>query len=205
MKLRPFDLIWIEDASALHLPETAEWVSWRWRPELPLWVRRGVQQQGRIPVTVTGIRPNERAEGWVDAAAVREMITPERLVSDRQTLLHSIFVSLAPVQALILLAQERWPWEWGVIGPCAYALATEIPLMHQDSPLDIVLRCPQPQPIEAFDDLRAFCRRLPCAVKIQAETPAGGFALDAWRAGEPVALETDQGIRQARDPWAPQG
>lgn len=65
-------------------------------------------------------------------------------MSEPLALLHSSFVSQPPVQALIMLAQRPWPWGWGVTGSCGYALATEIPVMHADSDLDLLVRCPQP-------------------------------------------------------------
>lgn len=45
---------------------------------------------------------------------------------------------------------HRWPWGWGVTGSTGYALATEIPVLHAASDLDLLIRAPQPLDREAL-------------------------------------------------------
>ncbi|MGL5388438.1 MAG: malonate decarboxylase holo-ACP synthase [Enterobacterales bacterium] len=201
--IRPHDLIWINERAALGADEALpEWVSQQWRTSLPLVVRRDVQEGGRIPVGIRGMKRSQRAAAWVSEEAIRRIVTPESLVSEPVALLHSTFVSQQPVQALIMLAQRPWPWTWGVTGSCGYALATEIPVMHADSDLDLVVRCPQPASLDDLQRLAMWLQALPCRADAQLETPLGGFALSEWLRDGRAMLKTAAGPRLTRDPWA---
>lgn len=113
--LRPHDLIWINNAQALTAEEPLpDWVTQQWQISLPLVVRRDLQQGGRIPVGIRGMKRSQRAAGWVDEKSVVRCATPESLVSDPVALLHSSFISLPPVQVLVMLMQTVWPWSWGL-------------------------------------------------------------------------------------------
>lgn len=75
--IRPHDLIWISDRSALSADQALpEWVSQQWRTSLPLVVRRDVQSNGRIPVGIR-MKRSQRAAAWVSAEAIRRIVTPE--------------------------------------------------------------------------------------------------------------------------------
>lgn len=204
--LRPHDLIWINNAQSLTTQDTMpEWVTQQWRTSLPLVVRRDVQDGGRIPVGIRGLKRSQRAAGWVDEQSVVRCVTPESLIADPIALLQSSFVSLPPVQVLIMLMQTPWPWVWGVTGSCGYALATDIPVMHTDSDLDLVVRCPQKITAE---ELAHFAERiaqvqLPCRTDVQVETPFGAFALTEWLRDKRVMLKTSTGPVLTRDPWLP--
>ena len=201
--IRPHDLIWISDRSALSAEQALpEWVSQQWRTSLPLVVRRDVQGNGRIPVGIRGMKRSQRAAAWVNEEAIRRIVTPESLVSEPLALLHSSFVSQPPVQALIMLAQRPWPWGWGVTGSCGYALATEIPVMHADSDLDLLVRCPQPASLDELQRLVQWLQALPCRADAQIETPLGGFALSEWLRDGRAMLKTAEGPLVTTDPWA---
>ena len=94
--LRPHDLLWLTDRSALQ-GVTESWVDTVWHAGLPVVVRRDVDEQGRIPVGVRGLRRDQRAPGWVDAQQVVRIVTPEQL-TDAQALVSSPFISAPPVQ-----------------------------------------------------------------------------------------------------------
>ena len=66
--LRPHDLIWLTAGDALE-GITESWVDAAWHTGLPVVVRRDVDNEGRIPVGVRGLRRNQRAAGWVKPAA----------------------------------------------------------------------------------------------------------------------------------------
>lgn len=201
--IRPHDLIWINDRAALSADVALpEWVSQQWRTALPLVVRRDVQDSGRIPVGIRGMKRSQRAAAWVSEEAIWRIVTPESLVSEPIALLHSTFVSQQPVQALIMLAQRSWRWIWGVTGSCGYALATEIPVMHADSDLDLVVRCPQPANHEQLQQLAQWLQALPCRADAQIETPLGGFALSEWLRDGRAMLKTAAGPLLTTDPWA---
>lgn len=199
---RAHDFVWIRDRSALQsdapLPE---WVSTNWRTALPLVVRRDRRDDGAVPVGIRGLTRIQRAAAWVSPAAVVRVVTPESLVSDVNALLHSSFVSQQPVQALITLCSQHPPFPWGVTGSCAYALATELPVMHADSDLDLLVRCDFPAEPAQFSDFYGQIQRLPCRADVQINTPQGGFALSEWLRGGEVMLKTAFGPLLVRNPW----
>ena len=198
MTPRPHDLLWLRDRASLH-GITDAWVETLWHSGLPVVVRRDVDGE-RIPVGVRGMRREQRAAGWVAAEAVVKRVTPEDL-TDLNLLLRSPFVSQQPVQAAIQLAQRRWPWAWGVTGSTGYALATEIPVLHAASDLDLTLRAPEPLQPAQFAAWQALIEQLPCRADTQVETPAGAFSLNEWLRDGRVLLKTNQGPRLVRDPW----
>lgn len=203
MNLQPHDLIWVRTRDALQ-GELPDWVASQWRSALPLVVRRDIdRQQGRIPVGIRGLKREQRAAAWIDPAQAVRVLTPEAL-STPQRLLQSPFVSQQPLQAAIQLAQQRWPWPWGVTGSAGYALATEVPVMHDQSDLDLLIRCPQPVAEQALRDWQQFVSQLPCRVDSQVETPLGAFALAEWLRDGQVLLKTADGPRLTRQPWGPQ-
>ncbi|WP_437614501.1 malonate decarboxylase holo-ACP synthase [Erwinia sp. V71] len=199
MTPRPHDLIWLDAATALQ-GELPDWVSSQWRPELPLVVRRDRHPQGLIAVGVRGMRRDQRAAGWVDAAAIRRRVTPESL-ADAHALLRSPFVSQQPVQAAIAIAQQAWPWSWGITGSCGYALATEVPVLHSTSDLDLLIRAPQLLEPEALLRWSQCLAALPCRADTQVETPYGAFALNEWLRDGKAMLKTDCGPRLTDNPW----
>lgn len=196
---RPHDLIWLNDPQALQ-GELPDWVAQQWRPALPLVVRRDTHPAGLIAVGIRGLGRERRAGAWLPATAIARRVTPESLV-DLPQLLRSAFVSQQPVQATILLAQQSWPWAWGVTGSCGYALATEVPVMHSGSDLDLLIRAPQPLPPQAFSRWQQAIERLPCRADTQVETPNGAFALNEWLRDGRALLKTNRGPRLVSDPW----
>ncbi|WP_188474194.1 malonate decarboxylase holo-ACP synthase [Hafnia psychrotolerans] len=199
---RAHDLIWIADRESLKndhgLPD---WVG-NWRPHLPLVVRRDRRDEGSIPVGVRGMTKIQRAAAWVKPDAVLRVVTPESLVADPVTLLHSRFISLQPMQALITLASLKLPWHWGVTGSCAYALVSDIPVMHAESDLDLVIRCDHRVDSTEFSAFHTILDELPCRVDVQINTPQGGFALTEWLRGGETMLKTDSGPVMVTDPWS---
>ncbi|QBM25374.1 malonate decarboxylase holo-ACP synthase [Citrobacter arsenatis] len=197
--LRPHDLIWLNARDALE-DVTETWVDTVWHSGLPVVVRRDVDAQGRIPVGVRGMKRDQRAAGWVNAEAVVRVCSPESLV-DPLSLLRSPFISQPPLQVALLLAQQAWPWTWGITGSTGYALATGIPVIHAASDLDLLIRAPQPLSREALEKwLQQLAGGL-CRADTQVDTPCGGFALNEWLRDGKTLLKTSQGPQLVRDPW----
>lgn len=196
---RPHDLVWLNSAAALEAIEE-HWVAQHWRTSLPVVVRRDVDISARIPVGVRGMKREQRAAGWVRRENIVRTITPETL-ADRLLLLRSPFVSQPPVQAAISLTLHDWPWRWGITGSTGYALATEIPVLHAASDLDLLIRAPQPLDREAL--LALAVPRRPSALPggYPVETPAGAFALNEWLRDGRALLKTSRGARLTATPW----
>lgn len=197
---RPHDLLWLASREALEGID-APWVDSQWRPALPVVVRRDVDPAGRIPVGVRGMRRDQRAAGWVAAAHIVRAATPEML-GELPALLASPFVSQPPVQVAIQLAQQHWPWQWGVTGSTGYALATHVPVLHADSDLDLLIRAPRAPDLEALRDWQRQLSSGLCRADTQVETPNGGFALAEWLRDGQALLKTERGPRRVSDPWA---
>lgn len=197
--LRPHDLIWLTACDALE-GITESWVDSVWHTGLPVVVRRDVDDAGRIPVGVRGLKRDQRAAGWVNAACVTRVVSPEDL-SAQGDLLRSPFITQPPVQVALQLAQQAWPWTWGITGSTGYALATGIPVIHADSDLDLLIRAPQPLPAAAFERWQTQLSSALCRADTQVETPSGGFALNEWLRDGKALLKTRRGPRLVADPW----
>ena len=189
--LRPHDLIWLTARDALE-GITESWVDAAWHTGLPVVVRRDVDNEGRIPVGVRGLRRDQRAAGWVKPENVLRVVSPEDL---------SVAADLLPVQAAISLTLHDWPWRWGITGSTGYALATEIPVLHAASDLDLLIRAPCTVSPEAFTDWQAQLSRALCRADTQVDTPEGGFALAEWLRDGKTLLKTQYGPRLVADPW----
>lgn len=200
---RPHDLLWLSDRDALE-DVSEEWVASQWRPQLPVVVRRDVNREGHIPVGVRGMRRDQRAAGWANATKVKRVVSPESLAS-RDLLVKSPFVSMPPVQGAIQLALREWPWVWGITGSVGYALATEVPVLHAQSDLDLIIRCPECIAREAFLEWQQVIGQLLCRADTQIETPQGAFALTEWLRDGRVLLKTSSGPQLVSDPWALKG
>ncbi|UJD96368.1 malonate decarboxylase holo-ACP synthase [Lelliottia amnigena] len=197
--LRPHDLIWLTARDALE-GITESWVDSVWHTGLPVVVRRDVDDAGRIPVGVRGLKRDQRAAGWVNAACVTRVVSPEDL-SAQGDLLRSPFITQPPVQVALQLAQQAWPWTWGITGSTGYALATGIPVIHADSDLDLLIRAPQPLPAAAFERWQSQLSSALCRADTQVETLLGGFALNEWLRDGKALLKTRRGPRLIVDPW----
>lgn len=197
--LRPHDLIWLNARHALD-GITESWVDDVWHTGLPVVVRRDVDAQGRVPVGVRGMKRDQRAAGWVRPDAIVRVCSPESLV-DAQTLLRSPFISQPPVQVALLLAQQAWPWTWGITGSTGYALATGIPVIHAASDLDLLIRAPLPLPRASLAQWQQCLTGALCRADTQTETPYGAFALNEWLRDGKALLKTSRGPRLVSDPW----
>ena len=197
---RPHDLLWLRSDSALSAISEA-WVSQHWHSHLPVVVRRDVSDNGLIPVGVRGERRDQRAAGWVEAAEIERVVTPEML-AERTHLLSSPFVAYPPVTAAIALSARAWSWEWGVTGSTGYALATQQPTLHVASDLDLLIRAPQPLTRDSLQHWQSLTETLPCRVDTQVETPLGAFALNEWLREGRALLKTATGPRLTASPWS---
>ncbi|EAA9215092.1 malonate decarboxylase holo-ACP synthase [Salmonella enterica] len=197
--LRPHDLIWLNARDALD-GIIESWVDDVWHSGLPVVVRRDVDAQGRVPVGVRGMKRDQRAAGWAKPDSITRVCTPESLV-DAQTLLCSPFLSQPPLQVALLLAQQTWPWTWGITGSTGYALVTGIPVIHAASDLDLLIRAPQPLAREQLETWHQQLAGGLCRADTQVETPYGAFALNEWLRDGKALLKTSQGPRLVSDPW----
>ncbi|HGE8301131.1 TPA: malonate decarboxylase holo-ACP synthase [Serratia marcescens] len=196
--VRPHDLLWLRRA---RLTVQEDWVRQYWHIDLPLVVRRDMMAaSGLIPIGVRGKRREQRAAGWVRQADIASVIAPEMLIC-RELVLRSPFVTYPPLRALLALSEITWPWRWGVTGSTGYALATNLPVLHANSDLDLLIRIPKPLPREVFLHWQESTSALPCRIDTQIETPLGAFALNEWLCKACVLLKTNSGPLLTTSPW----
>lgn len=201
---RPHDMVWTDGLAALIPGDPLPlWVKEQWDASFPVIVRRDHSDKGLIPVGIRGKEKHQRAPAWIAPDNITRRLSPETLVKDREKLLASPFANAKPVRAILDLLDLTLPGEWGPTGSCAYALASGCDVMHADSDLDMLIRCPQPVLPEAFAFLAEKWDTLPCKIDIQIETPFGAFALKEWirEKGRRVLLKTDFGPVLTDQPW----
>lgn len=202
MQLNPHDFVWINDISEISSEQPLpDWVESQWNRKLPLIVRRERSSEGKIAVGIRGIKRSQRVSVWIDKSAITHMMNVESLVSNPIELQRSMFIALPPVQVLLLIAQEKWPWRWGVTGSCAYSLATDIQSMYSDCDLDVVIRCPERQAKTDFAPFAITANTSLCLIDVKVETPKGGFSLSEWFKNDKVMLNTPTGQVLTDDPW----
>ncbi|MCS5781038.1 malonate decarboxylase holo-ACP synthase [Klebsiella pneumoniae subsp. pneumoniae] len=173
------------------------WVAQQWRAALPVVVRRDVDDQARVPVGVRGHEARAARRRLGTGAHIVRSVTPEMLVEARSITLLAVCLAAAGPGGLSPSPYTAGPWGWGVTGSTGYALATEIPVLHAASDLDLLIRAPQPLDREALLEWQTRVAQLPCRADTQVETPYGAFAPNEWLRDGRALLKTSRGARRA--------
>lgn len=205
---RPHDMLWTDGFNALISDDPLpSWVNEQWSASFPVIVRRDHSAKGLIPVGIRGKEKHQRAPAWISPENVSKRLSPEMLIMDSKKLSAYSFSDAKPVRAIFELLELKLPYAWGPTGSCAYALATGCPVMHEESDLDMLIRCNEPVLPEAFAFLAEKWDSFPCKTDIQIETPFGAFALKEWirEKGGKVLLKTAFGPILTTDPWNENG
>jgi phosphoribosyl-dephospho-CoA transferase len=211
---RPHDLLWLRVVDRFEpVPAWPEWLDCAWLVHAPLVVRREAVAGSRVPVGARGALRNQRCMGYVQRPAVARHITPEMLARALPLgpgkgpaaapggLAASPF---APLRALAALAPRlrALGLAWGPTGGAGFFLASGLPVLREDSDLDLLVRSPAPLPRATVDALLAMQAGAGCRVDIQVDTGAGGFALSEYAQGRGrVLLKTGTGPVLVADPW----
>lgn len=115
--------------------------------EAPPWVRASLERApfavvrrerraGRICIGVRGAARSERFAADLHAGEVERRITPEELATRRPARAHPALAALAQAGAIA----EAYKIAWGPAGAAAFELATGVPVLSEESDLDLVLR-----------------------------------------------------------------
>lgn len=203
---RAHDLLWLKPGVLSGKPELPEWVDVCWTDDMPVVVRRDFSPEGLIPVGIRGRKRSERAATWVCCQDVTRKLSPEEIIDSLRHRKRLPFSIMKPMQALLMLLEADLQETWGVTGSCAFALATGMAVMHEESDLDLLVRCPQPLPKTHFLEMADTLKRLPCRADVQIEVPAGAFSLKEWlrEGNDKVLLKTNQGPVLTAMPWQPE-
>jgi len=194
---RPHDLLW--GMTPQQLPAAApDWAALALAAGQPVVVRRAQVAPGRVAVGVRGASRDQRFAMSMRLDAIQRRLRPEQL--GRQSW-------RGDWPALRALARLR-PYldslglVWGVTGSVAFELASGLPVLHQDSDLDLLLRTPQQLARPQAASMVEVLELAPCRVDLQLETPAGAVALREWATGAArVLLKSPAGARLVADPW----
>ena len=158
---------------------------------LPVVVRRDVDNEGRIPVGVRGLRRDQRAAGWVKPENVLRVVSPEDL-SVAADLLRSPFITQPPVQVALQLSA-------GVAVDVGHYRQHRLRAgdRYSGDPRRQRSRSADPRPVyrfpEAFTDWQAQLSRALCRADTQVDTPEGGFALAEWLRDGKTLLKRNMG------------
>jgi phosphoribosyl-dephospho-CoA transferase len=147
-----------------------------------------------------GRRVRSRAHA-ADASCHRVTVRTSAHPTANPALAHSPF---APLRALAALAPRlrSLGLAWGPTGGTGFFLASGLPVLREDSDLDLLVRSPTPLPGATVEALLAMQAAAGCRVDIQVDTGVGGFALSEYAQGRGrVLLKTGTGPLLLADPW----
>jgi phosphoribosyl-dephospho-CoA transferase len=206
---RPHDLLWLRVVDRFEPePEWPGWLDCAWLVRAPLVVRREALAGTRVPVGARGAQRNQRCKGYVQRAAVARHVTPEMLA--RAVLGAALEpgalprADLPPLRALASLAPQlkALGLTWGPTGGAGFHLASGLPVLRNDSDLDLLVRAPERLASPTIDALLALQADAGCRVDIQVDTGWGGFALSEYAQGRRrILLKTGAGPVLLADPW----
>jgi phosphoribosyl-dephospho-CoA transferase len=166
-------------------------------------VRRARGQRGLIPVGVRGSTRAERFAALLAPDAVATCVTPEDLIAERVWNHMPRARWLRSLQVLDTVDElfSSLGLVWGPTGSVGFELATGVAAAGNSSDLDVVVRSPEPWPLESARELADHLNRLPTCVDAQLDTPAGAVMLNEYARGDRVLLRTPDGPRLTWDPW----
>ena len=166
-------------------------------------VRRARGPAGFIPVGVRGSTRAERFAALLAPDAVAARVTPEDLIAER--VWHHVPRArrMGPIRVLdaVDVLFSSLGLVWGPTGSVGFELATGVAAAGTASDLDVVVRAPEPWPLESAREIVDHLNRLPTCVDAQLDTPAGVVMLNEYARGDRVLLRTPDGPRLTWDPW----
>jgi phosphoribosyl-dephospho-CoA transferase len=190
-------------AGLRHEESVPTWVSTSlaWAPWVV--VRRARAPAGLIPVGVRGSTRAERFAALLAPDAVAARVTPEVLIAERVWHHMPRARRMGPLGVLDAVDElfSSLGLVWGPTGSVGFELATGVAATGTASDLDVVVRAPEPWPLESAREIADHLNRLPTRVDAQLDTPAGAVTLAEYAQGSRVLLRTPDGPRLTWDPW----
>jgi len=199
--IRPHDLLWGLSVAALPADAPA-WLFDVIEQGHPVVVRRGQVAAGWIAVGVRGRVREQRFATQMPSADITRRVIPEQLTD--------VCADPGDGPALSALRQihglmNALQLPWGVTGSAGFQLATGVPVLHQDSDLDLILRAPEFFTRERAARLSDALAAAACRIDLQLQTPSGAVALREWAgSSRQVLLKADDGARLVSNPWLPE-
>ena len=203
--MRPHDLLRLADGARLrHEGPVPAWASAALA--LAPWVvvrRAAPPAEGLVPVGVRGDGRAQRLAALLDAGSVAARVAPEDLALARGWRHTPRTRSIGALRVLDRVDGLLTPLglAWGPTGGVGFELATGAAATHDASDLDLILRVPEPWPLDEARKLADEFARLPVPVDVQLDLPTGAVALAEYARGGRVMLRAPGGPRLVRDPW----
>jgi phosphoribosyl-dephospho-CoA transferase len=166
-------------------------------------VRRARAPAGFIPAGVRGSTRTERFAALLAPDAVAARVTPEDLVAER-VWHHRPRVRRVGSLRVLEAVDELFAslgLVWGPTGSVGFELTTGVAAAGSASDLDVVVRAPEPWPLENAREIADHLNRLPARVDAQLDAPVGAVTLAEYARGGRVLLRTPDGPILTRDPW----
>ena len=156
---RPHDLLWITDLAGLATDQPLpSWATAEWLASAPVVIRREkMTDVAWLPVGLRGRTRSERFKALLSGDAVGKCVPPEFLVRTEAWNDGAQFSAFPAVKALVSMASTLTATElsWGPTGSVGFALASGLPVLREESDLDVVVRASVPLRIEYIELLKA--------------------------------------------------
>jgi phosphoribosyl-dephospho-CoA transferase len=195
--VQPHDLLWGLPVAALPADAPA-WVAEVIGLGHPVVVRRARVADDCVAVGVRGTTRDQRFALVIKRADITRRVQPEQLIDVVTDLAWPALEALRQVHPVM----QTLGLPWGVAGSAGFELATGVPVLHQASDLDLILRTPQFFSREQAAQLVETLDCAICRIDLQLQTPFGAVALREWASqARQVLLKADDGARLVSDPW----
>jgi phosphoribosyl-dephospho-CoA transferase len=166
-------------------------------------VRRARGPAGLIPVGVRGSARAERFAALLAPQAVAARVAPEDLIAER--VWHHMLRGrwMGPIRVLDAVDElfSSLGLVWGPTGSVGFELATGVAAAGTASDLDVIVRAPEPWPLESAREIAEHLNGFPVRVDAQLDVPVGALSLAEYARGGRVLLRTPDGPRLTWDPW----
>ena len=202
--MRPHDMLRLTTGDGLrHEESVPAWVPTSLSRAPWVVVRRARGPAGLIPVGVRGSTRAERFAALLAPDAVAARVTPEDLIAERVWHHMPRARRLGPLQVLNKVDElfSSLGLVWGPTGSVGFELATGVAAAGTASDLDVVVRAPEPCPLESAREIADHLNGLPVRVDAQLDVPVGALSLAEYARGGRVLLRTPDGPRLTWDPW----
>lgn len=164
-------------------------------------VRRVHAPLGQAAIGIRGKARSERLAAFLPEHCVIKQIKPEHLTRrDRWKDKRAPAFSAMELAADLMNGHRL---SWGPGGSVGFELASGVETVTLESDLDLIIRAPEPLPVDMAVQLVNEFNKSPVRVDVQVETPAGAFSLMEYaRDDGPVLLKTKHGPKLSSNPWA---
>ncbi|MFP5114930.1 malonate decarboxylase holo-ACP synthase [Bacillaceae bacterium C204] len=200
MVLEPHDILEINSRDLISHSPLPEWAVLSLELAPFVVVRRANAPHGQVAVGIRGKKRNERFAAFLPDNKVIPQIKPEHLTErylweNKQS---PVFSSLTISADLF----NKYRFSWGPGGSVGFELASSVQTVTLESDLDIIVRAPEPLPMNVGVQIVNELKKSPVRIDVQVETPAGAFSLIEYVSDSGhVLLKTIYGPKLSKNPW----